>query len=175
MSSVINVLQSVVSFVSSDAGQAQIAAVFAALLVLAHGLAWLVHLTPTQVDDNAVAKVINALNAVLKFLPRLKFKAATPDLKNNPAPAAPKVSVLPPVGALLLCFAALSASACGNSQIMPRLGNTLMALSDAYRAVCEPPPPEKKVQCADAHFAINEAIDEYSAVNSFLDSDAGAP
>lgn len=111
---------SVFAFVSSDSGQAQIAGALVAIVALAHALEWVVKLSPSTKDDEALAKFIAGVNALLAFLPRLKFG-----------------KVAPPVALLLLALAA-PVSGCataGGPDLLTQVGAGLQRTKEAFIAI----------------------------------------
>lgn len=73
MTPLLDIAKSVAVFVGSAEGQASIALTLGGLLALGHSLEWVVKLTPSRRDDEALAKFDAVLNAALKCLPRLRF------------------------------------------------------------------------------------------------------
>jgi hypothetical protein len=60
----------VVQLLTDPALPAQVLAVLAGLMTVAHGLEWVASKTENKIDDEIVAKLVGVLDFVLKYLPR---------------------------------------------------------------------------------------------------------
>lgn len=72
---------------------------------------------------------------------------------------------------VLILFVLSNSVACATagSDLLPRVGNGLMAVKDAYAALCEPVPSGKEAACENARIELNRAIDAYSKLNDLVE------
>ncbi len=127
-----------------------VGAIIAGLLVLGHGAEWLAKLTPTTADDEVVSKVNKALNAVLAFLPRLRF-------------GAPRL--LPFALALAASY---SLVACGTlSEVRDHTPAAVDAAQGVLDVVCKPVPVNVEF-CVDGYKTIADVRAGLKGVDALL-------
>lgn len=125
--------------------------IVAGLIVFAHGLEWVAKRTANTADDKVASGLLSALNAVLAFLPRLRFGSVT--------------KLLPLALAL---YASVSLAACGT---LSAVHDTIPPAADAAQGVldvvCKPKPVNAEF-CADSYKVIDDVRRGLKGVDALL-------
>jgi hypothetical protein len=122
----------------------------AGLIVFAHGLEWVAKRTANQTDDAVAAGLLRALNAVLAFLPRLRF-------------GGPKLLPLA-LGFYLAAFL----PACGTlSTVHDHAPAAADAAQGVLDVVCKPVPVNAQF-CADGYKVIDDVRAGIVGVDALL-------
>lgn len=124
--------------------------IVAGLIVFAHGLEWAAKRTANTTDDKVASGLLRVLNAVLAFLPRLRF-------------GAPKL--LPVAFAL---FASVSLAACGTlSAVHDQTPAAADAAQGVLDVVCKPEPVNAAF-CADGYKVVDDVRKGLKGVDALL-------